>query len=154
MIGAKRLINTKNDARVITFSNREENEHPNCLRLRVGNHIRLIRSQDIVYLQAQSNYTNIYLREGHKICYSRSLKKTLEKIGHHSFIRLHQSFATNKTAVQAIESHDGQLQCILKNTTTLPISRSKRKEVTAWFIHQDENFPLEIRLNIQKQKTM
>lgn len=87
-----------------------------------------IKVTDILYCEADSNYTKIFLINKQKIVSSRTLKEYEELLTDNGFIRIHHSHLVNrKYVVQYIKGEGGQV--ILNNGTSLAVSRRKREEV-------------------------
>jgi two-component system LytT family response regulator len=82
---------------------------------------------DILYLEAESNYTFIFLTDGRKITVTRTLKDFEELLPPHLFIRIHHSHIINKDHIQKYIRGEGG-QVIMKNGISLYISRRKKEE--------------------------
>ncbi len=54
-----------------------------------------ITARDIIYCQAQSNYTELFLSDGQKITSSYTLKSFEELLSDQHFFRTHKSFLIN-----------------------------------------------------------
>lgn len=88
---------------------------------------KFIYALDILYLQADSNSTDIYLNNGDMITAFKTLKH-FEKVLPPQFYRIHNSFIVNKDYISRI--HTGNSVCFLKNSKTkLPFSKSYRPNV-------------------------
>ena len=85
-----------------------------------------VRFEDILYMEADGNYTNIYTRD--KKYTLRNILKTLEgNLTSHRFARIHKSFLVNLTQVDAIDS-----QSVFIGKKEIPISRSQH----TWLLNQ------------------
>ena len=82
--------------------------------------------EDIVYLEASANYTNIFL-EGHKYTVSRTLKDFEELLPPAVFVRIHHSFIVNKHCVEKYIRGEGG-QVVLSNGATLDVSKRRKTE--------------------------
>jgi two-component system LytT family response regulator len=98
-------------------------------RLAIPSHEGLLFAElsEIIYLEAESNYTFIFLTGGRKIAVTRTLKDFEELLPPHSFIRIHHSHIINKDHIQKYIRGEGG-QVIMKNGTVLYISRRKKEE--------------------------
>ncbi len=81
---------------------------------------KVVSISEIIYLQAQSNYTLIFTEKG-KFFSSKTLKVWTDEIQHEYFIRPHHSFYVNKMYIDTINKSQAQFQ--LTNGTKIPISR-------------------------------
>lgn len=82
---------------------------------------------DIVYLEANSNYTNIYLNNKTKITASKTLKDFEELLPEDIFFRTHHSYLINLNYIKRyIKGDGGQIE--LQNGTYVDVSRRKKEE--------------------------
>ncbi len=85
-----------------------------------------IHFTEILYLEADGNYTNVYT--GQKRFALRSILKVLEeKLPPHRFARIHKSFLVNLAQITAIDS-----QSVHIGDKEIPISRSQH----SWLLNQ------------------
>lgn len=86
--------------------------------------LQFISLDDIIYLEASANYTNIYL-VNKKMLVSRTLKDYEDILPSEIFIRIHHSYIVNKNSVDKYIKGDGG-QVVLKNGTLLDVSKRKK----------------------------
>jgi two-component system LytT family response regulator len=89
--------------------------------------LQFVNMNDIVYLEAQSNYTVIYLQDAYKLTVSKTLKDFEELLPPAVFIRIHHSYMVNKNAVEKYIKGEGG-QVVMKNGATLDVARRKKEE--------------------------
>lgn len=82
---------------------------------------------DIIMIQAQSNYAMFYLTNGCKILTSKTLKHWQETIISSAFIRIHDSFLVNKWHIKQIDYRSHRL--ILSSACIAKISRNIHKDI-------------------------
>lgn len=87
----------------------------------------VIDTDDIVYLEADSNYTIFHLKTGEKTVISKPLKEFEDALSNLEFIRIHKSVIANFKYIQGYSNKNG-LQVSLSNNTVLPVSRRKSSE--------------------------
>lgn len=85
-----------------------------------------IRFTDILYLEADGNYTNIFSNDK-KYVLRTILKSLEEKLLNHGFARIHKSFLVNLTKIDAIDA-----QSVHIGTKEIPISRTQHR----WLLNQ------------------
>ncbi|MBI9067186.1 MAG: response regulator transcription factor [Salinivirgaceae bacterium] len=78
---------------------------------------------DIIYLEADSNYTNIYGINGFKIRSSYTLKIFQEKLPANQFVRCHSSVLINISFIFKINKKDKVCTLMAENEISVPISR-------------------------------
>lgn len=89
--------------------------------------LQFVNITDIIYLEAQSNYTIIYLKNNAKLTVSKTLKDFEELLSPAVFIRIHHSHIINSQAVERYIKGEGG-QVVMKNGITLDVARRKKEE--------------------------
>lgn len=89
--------------------------------------LQFVNINDIIYLEAQSNYTIIFLNDSYKITVSKTLKDFEELLPPAVFIRIHHSHIINKNAVEKYIKGEGG-QVMMKNGIMLDVARRKKDE--------------------------
>jgi len=103
---------------------------------------KFIYALDILYLQADSNSTDIYLNSGEMITAFKTLKH-FEKALPTQFYRIHNSYIVNKDYIARI--HTGNNLCFLKNSKTkLPFSRTYKNNIDQIIVSISSSDYLEI----------
>ena len=88
---------------------------------------RYMNADDICYLQADNNSTDIYLNSGEMITAFKTLKH-FESILPHPFIRIHNSYIVNQNYISRI--HNGSSVCYIKNSSKkIPFSKTYKSNV-------------------------
>ena len=82
-------------------------------------------AHNIVYIQALSNYSKIFLNNGKQIVITKTLKKVAEILDHHSFLRIHNSIIININFIDRHKIIDYQ-KVYLQNGICFTISRRKK----------------------------
>ena len=90
--------------------------------------ISFIAADDIVRLESDSNYTNIFLKNGEKILTSKTLKSMTDQLKDHNFCRVHSAHLVNLDEVDKYIKGDGGT-LILKDKTSIPVSRTNKAEL-------------------------
>lgn len=94
--------------------------------LRTSDAVYPIEIDQIIYCEADSNYTSFFIEDRGKIVISKTLKSIEEVLPQHQFVRCHQSFIVNKKKVLKF---DKQGVLIMTNGAKIPVS-NRRKEHT------------------------
>lgn len=92
---------------------------------------RMINISDIMYLEADGNYTTLYLANGEKVVATRNLGEFEKMINNPAFFRSHKSFLLHIKYLAGYSSYQGYF-AELKDGTRLSISRRKLLEFRAW----------------------
>ena len=93
----------------------------------------LLDYDTILYLKADNNYTTLYLTNGSKIVATKNLGYFERKLEQELFIRIHHSFVVNLNKVSRYTKSRGA-HIVLENNISLPVSRSYKDTVLAFFI--------------------
>jgi len=108
---------------------------PQRIALTTGDGLVFVPTTDIIYCEAESNYTNVVLSGGKKVLVSKVLKDIDEVLSGPDFYRVHSSFLINLNRIKKLVRGDGGY-IIMDNDATVNISRSKRQD----FMERFEKF--------------
>lgn len=89
--------------------------------------LQFVTTNDIIYLEANSNYTSFYLADNRKITATKTLKDFEEILPASMFIRIHHSYLINKNGIEKYIKGEGG-QVVMKNGVTLDVARRKKEE--------------------------
>jgi two-component system, LytTR family, response regulator len=99
----------------------EEEKH---ITLHSSKTLRFVKQHEIVYLQSENNYTNIYLTDKSCFLMCKTLKNYEALLDKRLFFRCHKSFLVNIFFIKEISKKNTD-SLILKNGEIIPISRRK-----------------------------
>ena len=103
------------------------NKQPKRITIPTSDGLRFINIEDIVYLEASNNYTNIYLSTDQKLLVSRTLKDFEDILPSDTFLRIHHSTVINKYYVEKYIRGDGG-QVVMRHGKVLDVSKRKKSE--------------------------
>lgn len=83
--------------------------------------------EEIIRLEADRNYTVLYLTEKRKFVSAKTLKEYENTLTNHQFLRVHKSHLVNQKHIVSLSPNRESL--ILKDTSEIEISRRKKEEV-------------------------
>lgn len=89
--------------------------------------LQFVLMDDIIYLEAESNYTSIYLQSDPRIIVSKVLKDFEELLPSTKFIRIHHSHIINLNHLRKYLRGEGG-QVLMSNGKTLDVARRKKDE--------------------------
>lgn len=118
----------------LLLQNIRENIKPAVQRiaLTTGDGMIFVPVENILYCEAESNYTSVVLSDGKKILVSKVLKDIDETLSGSGFYRIHNSFLINLNHIKKYVRGDGGY-VIMDNDVTVSISRSRRQEFMELF---------------------
>ena len=96
--------------------------------LSIDGKIKMIPFDSIIYCEAESNYTFIYLAQGKRVLLSKTLKEVEKIIDHPEFFRVQNSYLVNLNHIKEyIRGEGGDL--IMSNGDEVRVSRKKKDEL-------------------------
>ncbi|MCR6719324.1 MAG: LytTR family DNA-binding domain-containing protein [Chitinophagaceae bacterium] len=105
---------------------------PQRIALTAADGLVFVPTADIIYCEAESNYTNVILTAGRKILISKVLKEIDEALSGPDFYRVHSSFLINISHIKKFVRGDGGY-IIMDNDATVSISRNRKQEFMELF---------------------
>jgi DNA-binding LytR/AlgR family response regulator len=82
--------------------------------------------QDIVYLKADINYTEFYLKDGKKIVSSFTLKRHEADERLKGFLRVNKSYLVNQLYIGQYKAHHKDVRIYLTNGYEIKVARRRR----------------------------
>ena len=90
--------------------------------------LAIVKNTDIIYLEADENYTTIYIVGGKKYVSSKGIKAFEEKLDPQMFFRLHKSYIINIAHhLKEFNRTEGNV-AVMSNGAQVPVSRRKLQE--------------------------
>lgn len=105
----------------------EEKSSGNRIAIPSQEGLQFVEVADIIYLEAESNYTIIYIRPGSKITIAKTLKDFEDLLPQQLFVRIHHSHIINKKHIHKYIRGEGG-QVLMTNGKMLDVSRRKKDE--------------------------
>lgn len=104
--------------------------HPRMQKLAIPSlaGLDLVAFDDVLYLESDSNYTHVYLRDDQPILVSKTLKSFESQLVPHGFVRVHHSFLINSNHIKRYVRGDGGY-LIMSNDQHINVSRSKKEDL-------------------------
>ena len=97
------------------------------LTLPYGQGFKMIDVDDIIYIEADSNYSVVHLSNNDNITVSKVLREFEELLPTDQFVRIHKSSIINLNHLKEYNSKNG-LQVFLKNGESINISRRRASD--------------------------
>lgn len=90
--------------------------------------LEFVKIDDIIYASADSNYSNIHLKDGNTILLAKTLKQVEALVEGRNFLRIHQSYLVNLAFIKKyIKGQGGTL--VMESGVSLPVSRSCKESL-------------------------
>lgn len=97
----------------------------------------LTKVGDIEYLEADKNYTYVFLNDKKRLYICRSIKEFDDLLNDRGFVRCHQSFLVNSRYVRSFKSTGRLGKVILKSGAEIEVSRNQKKKFVDTFKSRD-----------------
>ncbi|MCC5925556.1 MAG: response regulator transcription factor [Bacteroidetes bacterium] len=107
---------------------------PDRIAIRQTDSLKLIYYADLVYVEADSNYSRFHTATKDRITASMTLKEVEETLISDRFLRTHKSYLVNREYVDKVAGGD-HAHLILRNGEQIPIARRRVKEITERLRH-------------------
>jgi two-component system, LytTR family, response regulator len=99
---------------------------PPRIALTTSDGLIFVATQDILYCEAESNYTKVVLANNRKILVAKVLKEIDDALSGEDFFRIHNSFLINVNHIKRFVRGDGGY-VVMDDDTAITISRSRRQ---------------------------
>ncbi|MEZ4792236.1 MAG: LytTR family DNA-binding domain-containing protein [Gelidibacter sp.] len=109
----------------VFFHNLQAQQQSKRIVLKNHDLIHVVNIDDILYAQADNNYTHFFCENDQKILVSKSLKTFETELAGENFFRCHHSYLINLNKIKAL--HKSADAVILDNDATVPVASSKKK---------------------------
>lgn len=116
------LIKSEKDTIIpAQFKQKQENS----LLIKAVDEMRLVKLNDIIYLEAFGAYTDIHLTNNTKINVTKHLKDFEIKLVDAGFYRVHNSYIINTLKIKSISKKDGYSVDLINNVNIMISTRKK-----------------------------
>jgi len=101
----------------------------NRILLHAKNAIEVVNQDELLYLQADSNYCHVYTKDEKRIMVTKTLSEIEKMLDMENFVRIHRSYTVNLAFIKKISTEDGAYDVILESGQKLPVSRRKKENL-------------------------
>lgn len=98
--------------------------------VRKGYGYKKVKALDLVCLEAQQNYCNLFMVDGSKLTVTMPMNEVCEYFDPKLFKRIHRSFVVN---LEHVDSYEGNM-LVLDNGREITIGRNYREQIAKEFI--------------------
>lgn len=89
-----------------------------------------VKVVDVIYLEAQQNYCNLFMIDGTKLTVTMPMNEVYEYFNPRCFKRVHRSFVVN---LEHVESYEGNM-LVMDDNRIITIGRNYREQVAKEFV--------------------
>lgn len=87
-----------------------------------------VSAESVVYMKADSNYSDVYLEDGQILTLSKTLKELESMFEPYGFFRTHKSFLINPRHVVSSSVYEPKPNVLLSNNHCVDISRRRKSD--------------------------
>ncbi|MCO5263777.1 MAG: LytTR family DNA-binding domain-containing protein [Lentimicrobium sp.] len=109
-----------------------DNQLNKKLVLKTQESIYIVVPDEILYCQADSNYSTFTLNDGRRITVSRTLREFEELLKQAGFFRVHKSFLINLSRIIRLDKSEGGA-LVMSNGDKIPVGASRKEELMELF---------------------
>lgn len=109
--------------RILKFQSGNERK----IAIGMTDRIVFISVPEIIYCEAQGNYTSIIMRDGSKHVASKTLGDFESQLTESNFFRIHHSYLINLNRIKEFQRFEGGY-VVMENNARLDVSQRKRKD--------------------------
>lgn len=104
-----------------------DKKRPKRITIPTSDGLQFIDLENIIYLEASNNYTNVYLANQQKYLVTRTLKDFEQILPAETFLRIHHSTIINRDFIEKYIRGEGG-QVMMRNGIVLDVSKRKKIE--------------------------
>ncbi|WAC13061.1 LytR/AlgR family response regulator transcription factor [Dyadobacter pollutisoli] len=105
---------------------------PDRIALPYQNGVAFVEMKDIIYCEANHNYTKFYLQDGRYHLAAKSLRDIQELLEERDFLRVHRQFLINLGHIRKFVKGEGSY-VVMSNQQTIPVSRMQKERLMERF---------------------
>lgn len=105
---------------------------PDKFALPYQNGVTFVALSDILYCEADGNYTQIKIITGQQYIISKTLREIQDILEERNFLRIHRQYIVNLNYIKKYVKGEGNY-LVLQNDLTIPISRSHKERLIERF---------------------
>ena len=95
------------------------------LVLKTADQVHVVNIEEIVRVEADSNYSSFYMQDGRKIMVSKAMKEFEEQLLEHGLHRIHKSHLVNIHKMSYLDKADGGF-LVMMDGARVPVASRKR----------------------------
>lgn len=96
------------------------------LALPTSDGLVFVKVEEIIYCEASSNYTTLFMNDGRKFVVSRTLREYEDMLHEQDFYRIHNSYLINLNAIKKYVRGEGGY-VVMNNDVSLDVSKRKKE---------------------------
>lgn len=112
--------------------NAGEKHQPDKIALPYQNGVTFTEIKNILYCEAENNYTRFFIIGGQQCMVSKTLGDIQEVLEERNFLRVHRQYLVNLNQIKKYVRGDGNY-LIMNNNESIPVARNKKEKLLERF---------------------
>lgn len=110
----------------------EGGKHPQKIAVPYQNTIVFVELKELVYCEADSNYTKLFLTSGKNFLLSKTLREVQEVLEERNFLRVHRQYLVNLDHIKTY--HKGEsAYLVMQGDISIPVSKNQKDRLVQKF---------------------
>lgn len=105
---------------------------PEKIALPYQNGVSFVSISEIIYCEADDNYTKFYLANQQSYLVTKSLKDIQETLEERGFMRVHRQYLVNLNQIKKYVKGEGNY-LVMSNNVSIPVSRTQKERLVEQF---------------------
>jgi two-component system, LytTR family, response regulator len=105
---------------------------PDKIALPYQNGVAFVSISDIIYCEADDNYTKFHLHNDQVFLVTKPLKEIQETLKERAFLRIHRQYLVNLNQIKKYVKGEGNY-LVMNNNASIPVSRSQKDKLVERF---------------------
>ena len=107
-------------------------KHPKKIAVPYQNGVLFVELNELVYCEADSNYTKLFLTSGKNYLLSKTLREVQEVLEERNFLRVHRQYLVNLDHIKTY--HKGEAAYLLmQGDISIPVSKNQKERLVQKF---------------------
>ena len=107
-------------------------QHPQKIAVPYHGGVHFIELRELVYCEAESNYTNLFLTNGKNYLLSRTLREVQQVLEERNFLRVHRQYLINLDHIKTY--HKGEAAYLVMNgNINIPVAKNQKEKLVQKF---------------------
>jgi two-component system LytT family response regulator len=110
----------------------KEGQYPSKIAVPFQNGVVFVELKELVYCEADSNYTKLVLTNGKTYLLSKTLREVQEVLEERSFLRVHRQFLINLDHIKMYHKGDGSY-LVMTSDISIPVAKNQKDRLVQKF---------------------
>jgi two-component system LytT family response regulator len=110
----------------------KEGQHPSKTAVPFQNGVVFVELRELVYCEADSNYTKLCLANGKSYLLSKTLREVQQVLEERNFLRVHRQYLINLDHIKLYHKGDGSY-LVMTGEVSIPVAKNQKDRLVQKF---------------------